>query len=179
MERINQLVREIIPVIIGILIALVINNWNEDRKDKKYLNQIFSSIKSELTESSIDIKESIPRQQVLMDSIEIYVDDKTVSIIDIIEKTEGVSFANVKNNSWKAIANSRIELIEFEKLSALSDIDDGEASLALKQEKILDFIYDNLKNTKQEKKEVFKLLIQDIIWTKESLQLQIEELLED
>jgi len=37
MKKINQLFKEIIPVIIGVLIALVINNWNEERKDKKYL----------------------------------------------------------------------------------------------------------------------------------------------
>ena len=44
MKQIKQIIREIIPVIIGILIALVINNWNEDRKNENYLNQIFSSI---------------------------------------------------------------------------------------------------------------------------------------
>lgn len=42
MKQLGQIIREIVPVIIGILIALLINNWNEDRKDKKYLNQIFS-----------------------------------------------------------------------------------------------------------------------------------------
>ena len=47
MKQISQLIKEIIPVIIGVLIALVINNWNEERKDKKYLTQIFSSINEE------------------------------------------------------------------------------------------------------------------------------------
>ena len=57
----KQIIKDIIPVIIGILIALLINNWNEDRKEKKYLNQIFASINKELEESRIDLKENIPK----------------------------------------------------------------------------------------------------------------------
>ena len=65
----KQIIKDIIPVMIGILIALLINNWNEDRKEKKYLNQIFASINKELEESRIDLKENIPKQQVLIDSL--------------------------------------------------------------------------------------------------------------
>lgn len=160
------------------MIALLINNWNEDRKDKKYLNQIFSSIEKELEESKADIKEVIPKQQALMDSIEIYLNNETVSLFDIVKKADnGVNFATIKNNSWKAIANSKIELIDFEKLSVLSDIDEGKENLNLKNEKILDFLYKNLKETGQAKKEVFNIFIQDIIWTEENLQSQIEAFL--
>ena len=67
---------EIILVVIGILIALSINNWNENRKDKKYLNQIFSSIEKELKESSIDIKKVIPKQLASIDTIEVYLNNE-------------------------------------------------------------------------------------------------------
>ncbi|MFK7978759.1 MAG: hypothetical protein AB8G86_02150 [Saprospiraceae bacterium] len=176
MKQISQLIREIIPVILGILIALVINNWNEERKDKKYLNQIYSSIQEELAESSANIKEKIPKQQAVIDSLEIYLNDETVSIIDLLNKV-ALPGVTIKNNSWKAIANSRIELIEFEKLSALSDIDEGKESLELKLEKVLDFVYENVRETNREKKEVFQLLIQEIIWTEESLQSNIDDFL--
>jgi uncharacterized protein YacL len=57
-----QFIKEIIPVIAGILIALFIDNWNSERKDKAYVNQIFSTINSELNESKEDIKDIIPKQ---------------------------------------------------------------------------------------------------------------------
>jgi len=174
MKKISQLIREIIPVIIGVLIALLINNWNESRKDTKYLNQIFSSIQDELEESNTDIKDAIPKKQVLLDTLEIYLTDETVSLFDVMRKVDGVHFASIKNNAWKAVANSKIELINYEKLSALSDIDEGKESLELKGEKILDFVYDNITATSQEKKEVFKILITDLMWTEENLKSQIE-----
>jgi len=177
MKELGKIIREIISVIIGILVALAVNNWNEDRKDKKYLNQIYVSIDNELEESRIEIKESIPKQQVLIDSIRKYLNDETISIFDIIEKADGINVPIVKNNSWKAIANSKIELIEFEKLSALSEIDQSKESIELKTQKLIDFVFENLKTTNQEKKEILILLSQEILSTVKYTQLEIEEFL--
>ena len=178
MKQVGQLLREIIPVIVGILAALVINNWNEDRKDKKYLDQIYASIEEELKASNEDIETNIPRQQKLIDSLDAYLEDETVSIFDIIVKVGGIGVPTIKNNSRRAIANSKIQLIEFEKLSLLSDIDDFREGLEFKQEKILDLVYANLKRTNQEQKEVLKILIADMIYTERELQQRIEELVE-
>ncbi|MEO0777124.1 MAG: hypothetical protein AAFW73_23425 [Bacteroidota bacterium] len=178
MKQVGQLLREIIPVIVGILAALVINNWNEDRKDKKYLDQIYASIEEELKASNEDIETNIPRQQKLIDSLDAYLEDETISIFDIIVKVGGIGVPTIKNNSWRAIANSKIQLIEFEKLSILSDIDDFREGLEFKQEKILDLVYANLKRTNQEQKEVLKILIADMIYTERELQQSIEKLVE-
>jgi len=179
MDQISKLVKDIIPVIIGILIALLINNWNEDRKEKKYLKQIFTSINNELEENRIDIKESIPKQQILIDTIGKYINDETVAIIDIIKKTDGIHGPNIQNNSWKAISNTKIELIEFEKLSKLSEIDDTNENLKYKKQKLIDFVVDNLKNTDSEKKEIFMLLNQEILSSGKYLQSEIEKFLKN
>jgi len=39
---------EIVLVVIGILIALQINNWNEERKDKEKTNHLFKEAQKEL-----------------------------------------------------------------------------------------------------------------------------------
>ncbi len=47
---------EIVLVVIGILIALQINNWNEDRKDRKVELKILQSINSDLLEDIQNLK---------------------------------------------------------------------------------------------------------------------------
>ncbi|PTM00240.1 MAG: hypothetical protein DA407_16300 [Bacteroidetes bacterium] len=47
---------EIILVVIGILIALAINNWNEHRKTEQKLNQFLISLKSDLRNDLNEIK---------------------------------------------------------------------------------------------------------------------------
>ncbi len=175
MKQIKQIIREVIPVIIGILIALVINNWNEDRKNENYLNQIFSSIEKELEQSNENIKQALPKQKALLDSIDVYLDDEAVSIIDLVLIGNGIQKPEIRNNSWRAIANSKIELVEYEQLAILSDIEERRANLYERIEKKSDFIFHNLQETNKEKKELLKLITIDIINAEKRLYYTIDE----
>ena len=160
------------------MIALVINNWNEDRKEKKYLNQIYASIEKEFKENKLDIEENLPKQQVLTDSLGRYMNDESVTIFEIITKAKGIYGPTIKNNSWKAIANTKIELVEFETLSLLTEIEESKEDLKLKREKVLEFMIENLKNTSTEKKEIFMLLNQELVSTEKQILLEMNDYLD-
>jgi len=53
---------EIVLVVIGILIALQINNWNEDKKGKVELNQYLSSLKENI-QSDITVLDSLVKRR--------------------------------------------------------------------------------------------------------------------
>jgi len=50
---------EIILVVIGILIALSINNWNENRKSKKMANEVYENLLTSLQQDSIEVQRTI------------------------------------------------------------------------------------------------------------------------
>lgn len=175
MKEVSKLFREIIPVIIGILIALFINNWNEDRKDKKYLSQIFSSIENELEESLTDIKQVIPKQLASVDTLDYYMNNDKVTLYEIIIKSNGIHMPFVKTNSWNSIANSKIELIEYEKLSTLSNIEELKENLAQRTEKQMDFIFQNFEKSDKNKKIIVRMMMTDIIGAEKDLQDEIKE----
>ena len=50
---------EITLLVVGILIALQINNWNENKKNDNQLSQIFKTIESDLTQDTIAINQMI------------------------------------------------------------------------------------------------------------------------
>lgn len=177
MKQSSQFFREIISVIIGILIALFINNWNEDRKDKKYLDQIFYSINKELEESIVDIERVIPMQQASIDSIQKYMNNDQFSIYDIIIISNGVNAPTIKTNAWKAIANSKIELIAYDKLSALADIEDSKENLRARLERQMDFMFQNMEQTDKKKKVMLMMIIGDMVNAEQELQVRIEEIL--
>lgn len=58
-------VGEIILVVIGILIALQINNWNQGRQQNRILNNIYATIKSDLQEDIKNIDKVINASQPL------------------------------------------------------------------------------------------------------------------
>ena len=92
-------IKEMIPVIVGILIALFIDNWNSERKDKAYIKQVFTTINSELKESNKDIKSSIVKQESLIDSLEFYSNNKDVTILDIVMKSKGIYGPSIRINA--------------------------------------------------------------------------------
>lgn len=54
---------EIILVVIGILIALSINNWNQERQQKKVLNNIYATIKADLQQDIVNIDKIVSSSQ--------------------------------------------------------------------------------------------------------------------
>ena len=50
---------EIVLVVIGILIALSINNWNEDRKSKIMATEVYTNLLTSLEQDSIEVERTI------------------------------------------------------------------------------------------------------------------------
>ena len=59
-------VGEVLLVVIGILIALQINNWNEDKKGKEELKQYLSSLKENIKEDIQVLDSLIKRRELIV-----------------------------------------------------------------------------------------------------------------
>jgi len=173
----KYLIKEIIPVTIGILIALYINNWNENRKNTNYINQISSSIDKELNETNEDIIDHIQIQKSLIDTLDFYEKNTKISILIAVKKAKGIHMPKIKINSWKAISNTKIELMSYEKVSALANIEEQKKILNTKIENLMNFIYSNTKETGIDKKQLLKLMMQDIISTEKTIQNEINRII--
>jgi len=172
-------IKDIIPVLLGVLIALWINNWNEVKKDKKYIKNFYTSLKKELKETDIEIIEKTPKQKTLVDTLEFYSKNETIPLIEVIEKAGGVNGPLIKLNYWKALSNSKIELLEYDKLSILADIEEGNELLKYKRNKIIDFIYSNLTETSKKEKMLLKIMMLELINTQRNVQNDIKKILNE
>lgn len=178
-KNIQALIKEIVTIIVGILIALWINNWNENRKDKKYIDQISSSLNKELTETDEELISNIAIHKSLVDTLDFYKTDDKISIFDVVMKVNGIQTPTIKINSWKAISNSKIELMEYDKVSTLANIEEQKELLKTKSQNLVNFIYPNTKEAGIDKKDLLKLMILDIISTEITIEKQIEQLIKE
>jgi hypothetical protein len=115
---------EIVLVVIGILIALQINNWNEDRKVKKQETQIYTELKSDLIQTKNVIQNAISQhkkrlkstQQLIIDisNKKSYSDSIYRLFADagggfnIIPKTS--AFENLKNIGLNTLSNDSLRV---------------------------------------------------------------------
>jgi hypothetical protein len=111
-------------VVIGILIALSINNWNEDRKVKKQETQIYTELKSDLIQTKNDIKITISQHKKILKSTQQLIIDisnkKSYSDsiyrlfgdsggeFNIIPKTS--AFENLKNIGLNTLSNDSLRV---------------------------------------------------------------------
>ncbi len=176
---IKPFLKEIVPIILGILIALYINNWNESTKDEKYINQILSSINRELKDTNEDIEKELSFQKTLIDSLDFYKNDDRVSIFDVMMKADGIHMPSIKLSSWQAISRSKIELMEYDKISALTTIEEQKELLESKTEHLMNFLYPNIKQTEIDNKELIILMLRDIIVTERGIIEEIKKIVKD
>ena len=139
---------EIVLVVIGILIALQINNWNENRKIQKLEAQIYTELKSDLLQTRNDIKNTISKHKEIFKSSQQLVTDiydkksnsqkiyesltSSSAEFQIIPKTS--AFENLKNIGLNTLSNDslRIAITNLYQLN-LKRLDD---ELGMKQAEI-------------------------------------------
>lgn len=171
--------KEIVPVIAGILIALWINNWNENRKDRAYVDSMYSSIKKELRESNKEIDYKMKLQKRLFDTITKYIHDDKVSLFDVMYKGGGGQLLSIKINAWKTLSNSKIDLMDYEKVSLLSNIEEGKEILKMKSEYFMNFLYSNIYKKEPNQKETARMLVSELISTERDLKNYIEKIINE
>jgi len=175
---IRYLLKEMIPVILGILIALFLNNWKEERDSQQFVDTVLSSISEEFQENKAELEDILIKRKVLLDTINFYKFDEDVTVGDILGKVNGLQGALIKNISWKAILNSKIEFLEYRKISTLTDVDLTIEHMKFQTQRLADYIFDNIGATDSTKKEVFSISISDLLYTESDLLTLHKEYLE-
>lgn len=115
---------EIILVVIGILIALQLNNWKENQKLHQLENQIYTELKSDLIQTKNDILNTISQHKAILKANQqlIYAihDKKTYSdtIYSLLAKTgndfkiipKTSAFENLKNIGLNTLSNDSLRI---------------------------------------------------------------------
>lgn len=164
-----QITKEMIPVILGILIALWINNWQKNKEDRAFLNHVFLTIEKEHEENIMELQSIIPLHERLTDSIYYHFDNENIVIGQFPEMTNGMSIALIGNTSWRAFISNDIKLIDFDLVANLSMIDEFKVGYQDQAKRLTDFFFENINNSKRKDKEILLFIIEDLISVEEKL----------
>lgn len=166
----RKIVIDTIPVILGVLIALVINNLKDDWDNRRYLKKFFASLNQEMIQNKGRIDRVIKRHEAVIDSLEKYESDTQATIAEILSNAGGFQAATISNTSWNAFLNSRIELIDFETMSQLSEIEHGVKLYNLKLEQLMSLASSLSESSNTKDKRVILIQIKNILNSEEGIQ---------
>ncbi len=166
--ELKKLFREMIPVILGVLIALLINNLNEQRKDRQYVNKMMQAITTEIKENKKELDELAIKRWQMLDTIGHYIDEE-ISIGNVITKVNGLGGVSIRNTAWRSMMNSRMDLMDYKKISVLTDIGDQKELMIIQLKKMIDLVYERGASEDFKDMERFQLMLESIMYTEQEL----------
>lgn len=165
-----------IPVILGIWIALWVNDWNTKKNDLQFLNSVLQSVKKENEMNLNEIKTIVSKQEALLESIDQNLQSNETTILEILSISQGFKIPSLKNTSSQNLVSSKPELVDYEIIRILADIQGEQRAFENKINYATSFLYQNLNANERDEKTIFKALLYDIIDSENQLKGLYEEL---
>jgi hypothetical protein len=139
---VSKLGLDMVPVIGGILIALFINNLQEDRRDNNLLESTFESLAAEFEKNQKNVELYLPRQQRFLDTLQFYLNDKSLSISDIAHKAQGMGTPEIYSTNWRSsLSNNSLRLMNFTAVNLFSRIDSKHEEIKTQETFIYSMVY--------------------------------------
>ncbi|WP_020534474.1 hypothetical protein [Lewinella cohaerens] len=182
MKKSNLIVdffKEITIVVIGVLIAVSIGNYKEKLDNEKYLKKTLLAIKSEIISSQREIDTVLERHLKLYEKLENGFVENEQTIGEFVSNSGGFQVASVKNISLRFFVSNKAELLEFELISQLLDIELKTTLLTNKMERFADFAYENVNENDEQVMMKFAYLLVDVIDGEQTLLESYSDLLDE
>ena len=171
MKSNNRLVylQEIGIVVIGVLIAVSINNYKEKRGNEAYLEKTLLAIENEINSNKTTLDSVLNRHIEIYDFFERDSMDKKHSLGEILYSLGGFQVATVKNISLRFFVANKAELLDFELIAYLLEIEQTTDILSAKIDRLADFAYEHVNDSGAETRTRFTYLLMDIIDSESNL----------
>jgi hypothetical protein len=173
-EVLNYL-KEITIVVIGVLIAVSISNYKERLEDDAYLKKTLRAIEGEMVSSRADVDTVLTKHIDLYENLENQFEENAQTLGEFIMSSGGIQIAVVKNVSLRFFISNKAELLEFDVISQLLEIESLTNLYSLNMERLTAFAYDNIHSTNKEVMTKFSYLLSDVIDSEQTLMELYEE----
>ncbi len=182
MKKRNQILnyfKEITIVVIGVLVAVSLGNYKERLDNREYLRKTLTAIENEVTISQMDVDTVLSRHIKLYEKLENEFGENEQTLGDFISSSGGFQVAIIKNISLRFFISNKAELLKFEIISQLLDIELKTNLLSSKFDRLAGFVYDHINENDQEVIVKFTYLLLDVIDGEQSLLESYSELLKE
>jgi hypothetical protein len=179
LSRIGYFLQEVAIVVIGVLIAVSIGNYKEKEDNEKYIEKTLLAIENEIRLSQIEIDTVLNRHLKLYEALESEIDKNDLTLGELVSSSGGFQIASIKNVSLRFFVSNKAELLEFELISQLLDIELMSDMLSDKIKLMADFAYENVNEKNEEVKLKFTYLLVNVIDREQTLLESYSNFLEE
>ncbi len=173
MKKRNQILdflKEIAIVVIGVLIAVSIGSYKERLDNEAYLRKTLIAIESEVISSQSEVDTVLKRHLKLFEKLVNGFEENEQTIGEFVSSSGGFQVASIKNISLRFFISNKAELLSYEIISQLSDIELKTNILSDKLKRFTNFAYDYVNEKDEDVMMKFAYLLSDVIDSEKTLQ---------
>ena len=167
--KLTGFLKEIAIVVIGVLIAVWINNLQQRIANEKYIQKTLATIKSEIEQSRGDIDTILVRHQAIIDYLEENYANTDESIGNLIGQLGGIQSPTIKNIGLRFFIANKAELVSYDVIAHLAEIETNKEALTSKMGRLVDYAYDHLDATDANEKIKFAYLLANVMDSEQAL----------
>ncbi|WP_026948085.1 DUF6090 family protein [Algoriphagus marincola] len=166
--------KEITIVVIGVLIAVSIGNYKEQADNEKYIEKTLLAIENDIKSSQPDLDTVFNRHLELFEILRKKLEgdepiDPELTPRELISDFGGFQVAVNKSVSLRFFINHKAELLEYDIISKLLDIESQSELLQSKTRRLTDFVYEEMDKGGEEVLLKFAYYLNDILDSEKSL----------
>lgn len=161
--------KEVTVVVIGVLIAVSIGNYNENLNNEKYLRKTLEAIQNEIISSQSDIDTVLSRHLGLLESLEANFAENQMTLGEFISNSGGFQVAFVKNISLRFFVSNKAELLEYDMIAQLLEIEQITKILSDKYDRLANSAWEDINENDSEVMLKFAYLLSDVIDSEQAL----------
>jgi len=170
---VKKIILDFIPAFLGVLIALLLNNYVENRKENRFLKQSFQNVYNINKENIKAIEASIKNIKNNVDTLNFYKNNNKSTIFDCIAANKGISVKTQKKISLHIFRDSRfLTKIDFNLISLFGELEENHTEISQSYKNRMVYILQSeVYSTDYKSKELLILALNDYI----SGMMQIEK----
>lgn len=173
----KKIILDFIPAFLGVLVALVLSNWNEQRKENEFIEKSIVSIYNDNKSNLENIKLQLNNTNRQLDTITHYLNNDKLNIGDIIKKNNGINGEILVQTGWKILENSHlITKIDYDLVFKLDQMSEGIDIINTRLNNTFDFCYEKLESNKHEDKKRLLILFKDLKYASSNYRMASENL---
>lgn len=162
-NRVLYILQEVSIVVVGVLIAVSIGNYKEQADNEAYVGKTLLAIENEVKYSQSELDTVLNRHLDLYETLETEIENEEQTLGELLSASGGFQIASLKNVSLRFFVSNKAELLEFQLISQLLDIELKGDLLSDKIKLLTNFAYENVNERSYDVKLKFAYLFANVI----------------
>ena len=158
----KEILKELIIVVLGVFIALLINNIIQEKKNQRFVEKSIELIKIEQNENLEHLQKTIESHDKFILILKEEINNTEITFGEVVQKAKGFSVPSISITAWDKLLSNHLELVDYEDIKSLNRIEKQVLFLEDIKSRLGEIAYEKANKKDSESKGLILSLIQDL-----------------